>query len=60
LLHQRVAQIGIVIHDQDLAGIGHEYNPLGGGGYNWKPFSRISDGWVLGLFGISWVLFVFR
>ena len=23
LLHQRIAQIGIVIHDQDLAGIGH-------------------------------------
>jgi hypothetical protein len=29
LLHQRVAQIGIVVHDQDLAGIGHGYNPLG-------------------------------
>jgi len=29
LLHQRIAQIGIVIHDQDLAGIGHGYNPLG-------------------------------
>ena len=28
LLHQRIAQIGIVIHDQDLAGIGHGYNPL--------------------------------
>ena len=32
LLHQRVAQIGIVFHDQDLAGIGHGYDPLGGGG----------------------------
>jgi hypothetical protein len=30
LLHQRIAQIGVVIHDQDLAGIGHGYNPLGG------------------------------
>ena len=29
LLHQRIAQIGVVIHDQDLAGIGHWYNPLG-------------------------------
>jgi hypothetical protein len=29
LFHQRIAQIGIVIHDQDLAGIGHVYNPLG-------------------------------
>jgi hypothetical protein len=25
LLHQRIAQIGIVIHDQDLAGIGHGF-----------------------------------
>ncbi len=24
LLHQGVAQIGVVIHDQDLAGIGHD------------------------------------
>ena len=28
LLHQRIAQIVVVIHDQDLAGIGHGYNPL--------------------------------
>jgi hypothetical protein len=34
LLHQRIAQIGIVIHDQDLAGIGHGYNPLGAAGAN--------------------------
>ncbi len=28
LLDQRLAQIGIVIHDQDLAGIGHCDNPF--------------------------------
>ena len=31
LLHQRIAQIGVVIYDQDLAGIGHGYSPLGAG-----------------------------
>jgi hypothetical protein len=36
LLHQRIAQIGIVIHDQDLAGIGHGYSPLGAVGCKWK------------------------
>jgi hypothetical protein len=30
LLHQRIAEIGIVIHDQDFASIGHGYNPIGG------------------------------
>jgi hypothetical protein len=44
LLHQRIAQIGIVIHDQDLAGIGHGYNPLGGGGRNCKRFPPNLDG----------------
>jgi hypothetical protein len=33
LFHQRIAQIGIVIHDQDLAGIGHgvesSWQPVG-------------------------------
>jgi hypothetical protein len=32
LLDQRLAQISIVIHDQDLAGIGHCDNPLNGCG----------------------------
>jgi hypothetical protein len=32
LLHQRIAQIGIVIHDQDLAGIGHGVQSSRGGG----------------------------
>jgi hypothetical protein len=36
LLHQRIAQIGIVIHDQDLAGIGHR------GSSFWGPARRAS------------------
>jgi hypothetical protein len=41
LLHQRIAQIGIVIHDQDLAGIRHGYNPLGAAGASGGACSRV-------------------
>ena len=49
LLHQRIAQIGIVIHDQDLAGIGHGFILLGSGAARmqaapsreWKFRSRV-------------------
>ncbi len=37
LLHQRVAQIGIVIHDQDLAGIGHRVQSSWGTAADVKP-----------------------
>jgi hypothetical protein len=30
LLDQRIAQIVIVVHDQDFAGVGHLCNPPGG------------------------------
>jgi hypothetical protein len=43
LLHQRIAQINIVIHDQDLAGIGHGYNPFGGDGCQRKRLERLGN-----------------
>jgi hypothetical protein len=41
LFNQRIAQIGIVIHDQDLAGVGHVYNPSGAAGWARSAFSRV-------------------
>ncbi|MEY9172903.1 hypothetical protein ABIF15_004135 [Bradyrhizobium elkanii] len=43
LLDQRIAQIGIVIHDQDLAGIGHRYNPSGRGGQKRRALMAVTS-----------------
>jgi hypothetical protein len=45
LLHQSIAQIGIVIHDQDLAGIGHGYHPLGAAA---RASADRADSWSVG------------
>jgi hypothetical protein len=37
LLHQGVAEIGIVIHDQDFASIGHRVSPVGSNGRKPAP-----------------------